>query len=259
MQAALPLNIDGFFYTGDADTGMRRTAANTQVITAGAVDVVEVTPVGMDITGALLLNGATILPVGLGPLPWSGLTAPPKWVLAYGQSLLRSAYPDFWTFASGEIAGGNTLYTNGDGSTTFTVPDLRGRLPAGKDNMGGSPANRLTTGFFGSSPNTLGNVGGGQTNALVTANLPPYTPAGTVSTPTITSTSNVPATTGAIGNSTPAGGGSTFVPSSNVGFSQATFASTTPTFTGTAQGGTSSSFSVVQPAIITNFIIYAGA
>ena len=32
----------------------------------------------------------------------------------------------------------------GDGATTFNVPDFRGRLPLGIDNMGGSSANRVT-------------------------------------------------------------------------------------------------------------------
>ena len=32
----------------------------------------------------------------------------------------------------------------GDGSSTFNLPDLRGRAIAGQDDMGGSSANRLT-------------------------------------------------------------------------------------------------------------------
>lgn len=32
----------------------------------------------------------------------------------------------------------------GDGSTTFNVPDMRGNVPLGKDNMGGSSRNRVT-------------------------------------------------------------------------------------------------------------------
>lgn len=39
---------------------------------------------------------------------------------------------------------GGVSYGNGDGSTTFNVPDMRGRRPAGFDNMGGTSASRLT-------------------------------------------------------------------------------------------------------------------
>lgn len=38
---------------------------------------------------------------------------------------------------------GGLIYGNGDGSTTFNVPDMRGVRPAGADNMGGSSAGRL--------------------------------------------------------------------------------------------------------------------
>ncbi len=63
----------------------------------------------------------------------------------------------------------------GDGTTTFNVPDLRGRIVAGQDNMGGSSAGRLTT--AGSSVNGLqiGAVGGAQNVTLVTSQIPAHT------------------------------------------------------------------------------------
>lgn len=60
----------------------------------------------------------------------------------------------------------------GDGSTTFNVPDLRGIVTAGRDDMGGSAASRLTTGTGGFGQGTnLGNTGGAQSVALSTAEL----------------------------------------------------------------------------------------
>ena len=50
-----------------------------------------------------------------------------------------------------------TTYGVGDGSTTFALPDMRGRAVAGQDDMGGTSANRLTTPING---DTLGAVGG---------------------------------------------------------------------------------------------------
>jgi microcystin-dependent protein len=49
------------------------------------------------------------------------------------------------------------------------VPDLRGRTVAGKDNMGGSAANRITNAGAGFVGTTLGATGGTQTHALTSA------------------------------------------------------------------------------------------
>jgi microcystin-dependent protein len=55
-----------------------------------------------------------------------------------------------------------TTYGAGDGSTTFNVPDLRGRVATGKDNMGGTTASRITTAISGVNGLTLGAVGGNE-------------------------------------------------------------------------------------------------
>ena len=49
-----------------------------------------------------------------------------------------------------------TTFGVGDGSTTFNVPDLRGRTVVALDNLGGSSANRLT----GAWADSLGGTGG---------------------------------------------------------------------------------------------------
>jgi len=86
-------------------------------------------------------------------LPYAGASAPTGWLLCYGQAVSRTTYADLFTAIS-------TTYGAGDGSTTFNVPDLRGRVPAGKDNMGGTAANRLTAGGSGVTGTTLGAAGG---------------------------------------------------------------------------------------------------
>jgi microcystin-dependent protein len=50
----------------------------------------------------------------------------------------------------------------GDGSSTFNLPDLRGRASAGLDNMGGTAANRITAAISGVTGTTLGAAGGDQ-------------------------------------------------------------------------------------------------
>jgi microcystin-dependent protein len=61
----------------------------------------------------------------------------------------------------------------GDGSTTFNVPDRRGRVTAGRDNMGGSAASRLTSTTVDATK--LGSAGGAQTHALTSGEGPTHT------------------------------------------------------------------------------------
>lgn len=55
-----------------------------------------------------------------------------------------------------------TTYGTGDGTATFNLPDLRGRSVFGKDNMGGSGASRVTSAVSGVDGTALGAVGGDQ-------------------------------------------------------------------------------------------------
>ena len=68
--------------------------------------------------------------------------------------------------ASATASGTTTLrflpYGQGDGATTFNVPDLRGRAPVGADGMGGSTASRVTSGVSGVNGALLGAAGGSQ-------------------------------------------------------------------------------------------------
>jgi microcystin-dependent protein len=69
-------------------------------------------------------------------MPYAGASAPSGWLLCFGQEINRSTYAALFA-----VLG--TTYGAGDGSTTFAVPDLRGRVIAGQDDMGGSAASRL--------------------------------------------------------------------------------------------------------------------
>jgi microcystin-dependent protein len=61
---------------------------------------------------------------------------PATWLLCAGQPVSRTTYSLLFAYI------GN-IYGNGDGSSTFNVPDMRGRVAAGADNMGGGFAGRL--------------------------------------------------------------------------------------------------------------------
>ncbi len=62
MTAVLPLANTGFTYLTDPNTGMRRTAADTQAISAGGVDAVTITSTAVDVV-ALKVAGSTVFPV----------------------------------------------------------------------------------------------------------------------------------------------------------------------------------------------------
>src|SRR3954470_17860810 len=112
------------------------------------------------------------IPLAAGMDYW-GTTAPnTSYALAFGQAISRATYSTLFN-----IVG--ATYGAGDGSTTFNLPDKRGRVSAGADNMGGSGASRLTAASSMGS-GSLSQVGGSETNTLIVAKLPPYTPAGTV-------------------------------------------------------------------------------
>ena len=88
-------------------------------------------------------------------------SAPTGWLLCYGQAVSRTTYNMLF-----DALG--TTYGVGDGSTTFNLPDMRGRTVFGVDNMGGSAANRITNAVCGITGTTLGAVGGDQ-------NMPTHT------------------------------------------------------------------------------------
>lgn len=83
-------------------------------------------------------------------LPYAGSSSPSGWLLCYGQSLLRSDYPELF-------ANIGTTYGSVDG-THFNLPDLRGRVPACKDDMGGSAAGRLNVTLTGTRASTSSGV-----------------------------------------------------------------------------------------------------
>lgn len=111
-----------------------------------------------DGSGQLSFSNGFALPSGL-VLPYAGSTAPTGYLFCYGQAVSRTTYSDLFAAIS-------TTYGTGDGSTTFNLPDLRGRTVAGQDDMGGSSANRLTNQSGGLNGDTLGATGGSETHTL---------------------------------------------------------------------------------------------
>lgn len=88
-------------------------------------------------------------------IPYAGATAPTGWLLADGAAVSRATYSDLFA-----VIG--TTYGVGDGSTTFNVPNLKGRIPVGQD---------AAQAEF----NVLGETGGEKTHTLSAGEMPSHT------------------------------------------------------------------------------------
>ena len=124
-----------------------------------------------------------------------GTTAPTGWIFADGRTI-GSATSDATNRANADTEALFTLLwdsyadsilavSSGRGANaaadfaankTIVVPDLRGRVTAGKDNMGGAAASRLTSGSAaGIDGTTLGASGGVEEHQLTVSEMPAHT------------------------------------------------------------------------------------
>jgi microcystin-dependent protein len=122
-----------------------------------ATDVRGGTEYLMTGTGWEIVQRLTLVPPGV-VTPYAGAVAPLGWLLCNGQAVSRTTYADLF----GSIG---TAFGAGNGTTTFNVPDLRGRMPLGLDNLGGGSANRVTD----AAADTMGGAGGTETHTLTAA------------------------------------------------------------------------------------------
>jgi microcystin-dependent protein len=134
----------------------------------GAVEEIPI-GAGLAFSGNTLISTIASIPIGC-IIDFAGATAPPtKWLFCYGQEVSRTTYSALYA-----VLG--TTYGDGNGSNTFNLPDLRGRVRAGRDNMGGSPADRLTNTVDGTQ---MGHTGGHERITLESDHLPSHTHTGT--------------------------------------------------------------------------------
>jgi microcystin-dependent protein len=142
---------------------------------------------------------------------------------------------------------------NGDGVTTFNLPNCQGVTLAGRDNMSGTARGLLTSAYFNGQyggADVLGALGGSQSQTLSQAMLPNVNfnvtiPAGQGShSHTLTAALQTSAL--------PFSGGS----SAGGNVSITTNAAALPQMTGTAaSGGSSTAFAIVQPTLTANCMI----
>ncbi len=189
------------------------------------------------------------LPAGL-VFPYAGATAPTGYLLCYGQTLGNASsgateandnYQALFDVIKAAYGNsGSEVFSNGD---TVTLPDLRGRVVAGQDDMGGVSADNLTNvAGDGLNGDTLGATGGSETHTLTTAQLAAHTHGPGTLTFKLNNVSN---------------GSSLRVRSRSDAQDINQFDSTMTGNTGSTGGG--AAHNNVQPTIILNYIISTGS
>ncbi|MBI1841840.1 MAG: tail fiber protein [Verrucomicrobia bacterium] len=190
------------------------------------------------------------IPVGA-LLPFAGAEAPTNFLFCGGQEVSRTDYAALFTAIG-------VRYGAGDGVTTFNVPDLRGRTAAGRDDMGGNAARRMTSSDVG-NPGidgvVLGAAGGSDRVGLTAGQMPLHNHTGR----TGSMTRNATHTHAETADASVGGGGGFRVGRTTDGGITTTTSSTGPSNTDHDHvipfAGGSEAHPNVQPTIILNYII----
>ena len=201
------------------------------------------------------INAATSFDMPSGSIiVYAGSSAPTGWLFCDGSAISRSTYATLFGIIS-------TSYGVGDGSSTFNLPDIRGRVVAGKE----ASASLLTSAVGGLNGNTLGNTGGAQGITLTSAQsgLPAHNHTLTMNAHTHTFTANphthtvtnaLPIGASGIGAGTVTGGAPVTTSAATVTGSNSTV-TTTGTIANNSAANASSAHANVQPTIILNYCI----
>ena len=100
---------------------------------------------------------ASLFPAGL-IAPYGVATAPTGWLICDGSAVSRTTYSTLF-------AAIGVTFGAGDGSTTFNLPDMRGRAPVGTGTGDAS----------GATAWALANKKGAETHTLADTEIPPHT------------------------------------------------------------------------------------
>ncbi len=143
-------SVTGTSFSGGTITTNGGVEATSNIHTAASVNA------DLDVSAQrrIYQAGALLMPVGA-LLPYAGFAAPGGYLLCDGSAVSRTTYADLFSSLS-------TIYGVGNGTTTFNLPDLRGKM---------------TLGVNGS--HVLGSTGGAETNTLSLMQIPAHTHSGT--------------------------------------------------------------------------------
>ena len=160
----------GFFYFENVTTGDYLVTVQYTGGVGGTIKPAQGMTVAVisDATNGLRFGASGLPPGSIIDYGGSGTRWTGEWLLCDGSAVSRTTYSALFQAIS-------TTWGVGDGSTTFNVPDLRGRATFGRDDMGGSTASRITNAGSGIVGTTLGATGGAQDVTISANNLPTHT------------------------------------------------------------------------------------
>lgn len=140
LQAGQPENVN-------------QLVANLNALVAG-VNTVDTAQISAgSVTQAKLADGVYV-PIG-GIVQFGGSSAPANWLICNGDAVSRTTYADLFTALG-------TSYGSGNGSSTFNLPNLKGKIGVGFDSSQ-------------SEFDSLSDSGGAKTHTLTTNEMPAHT------------------------------------------------------------------------------------
>ncbi len=234
-----------------------------------AVDPTDYVALGQLQPGGTLPGVVSITPI-LGEMRQVSIpeallaTLAPGWHICAGGTRLRT--DPLW-LATGAVSAGNWAWGNGNGTTTYTLPDFRGRAMFGKDDMGGAAANRLTNGVSGVNGLAIGAAGGDQHAQADTITTSLSGSVSASSNSVVTESPHSHSYTTAASNNAITAGGNPIVSaptggttgSAVTGLTVATSTTITNTMGVSSSSSLTGSSQNIPPAAVVNTIIYTGA
>ncbi|WP_426418191.1 phage tail protein [Bradyrhizobium genosp. A] len=189
------------------------------------------------------------IPLAAGMDYWATTTPSSSFAFATGQAISRTTYAALFALIG-------TTYGGGDGSTTFNLPDKRGRVSAGFDN--GDITGRLN-GAFGVNAAALGSAGGEQGHTLTAAEIPAITSTASPTLAVATTLNNYVASNSGDNTLVSAGGSGGVAAVSLNGGPTVSKLGATGTATGTVSSASNNTGGAahnnIQPTIVCNYIM----
>lgn len=191
--------MDKILFAAIAFDPTASTNAQTTAAQVGSIVVNTVTGYvyrkQLDKTWILLADSSNSIPTGFG-MDYFGSSAPTGWVFAGNGTIgnaasfatirantdtfnlfkllwesLDTSVRVLWNSAGSLVVAGASALADWNGNKRLFIPDKRGRVSVGKDDMLGAVAGRMVSGTFAPDGTKLGQFGGEQNHTLLLAEL----------------------------------------------------------------------------------------